>query len=152
MSPKEATPAPGLRRKSRETALSLLYQWDMGVQDTNRLLEQHFQEHKIPSKAKGFAEDLFHGVIKNLSSLDENLSRVSTHWRIDRMSVIDRNILRMAIFEILHVHDVPRKVSINEAIEIGKSYGTEDSGSFINGILDRFQKPEDDSTPSADAS
>ena len=133
---------PRLRRRAREATLTLLYQVDMGVPDFAAHMEHYFSTHKMPKKARVFATQLTEGVMGKRKEIDEALTKVSNHWRIDRMNVIDRNIIRLAIYEILHVDDVPRNVSINEAIEIGKLYGTEDSGSFINGILDRFQKPE----------
>jgi len=142
----------GLRRKSRHSALALLYQSDMGVHDFNAHMDHYFSQNRLPQKAKDYAEQLVTGVLENLEGLDEAITKVSAHWRLDRMNVIDRNILRLAAFEILYKSDIPRKVSINEAIEIAKTFGTEDSGAFINGILDRFHKPEDsENAPSADA-
>ena len=138
----------GLRRKSRQAALALLYQSDMGVPDFAAHLEHYFSQNRLPAKAKDYAEQIVHGVIENLQELDEAITKVSAHWRLDRMNVIDRNILRLAAYEILFKADIPRKVSINEAIEIAKAFGTEDSGSFINGILDRFQKPEEEQSES----
>ena len=134
----------GLRRKSRQAALALLYQSDMGVPDFSAHLEHYFAQNRLPPKAKDYAEQLVLGVMEHLQTLDEAITKVSAHWRLDRMNVIDRNILRLAAFEILYKSDIPRKVSINEAIEIAKAFGTEDSGSFINGILDRFQKPDEE--------
>jgi N utilization substance protein B len=134
---------PGLRRRAREATLALLYQLDMGVPDFSAHKEHYFETNKMPKKARIYAVQLIEGVMGKRKEIDDELTRVSNHWRIDRMNVIDRNIIRLAIYEILHMDDVPRNVSINEAIEIGKLYGTEDSGSFINGILDRFQKPQE---------
>ncbi len=88
----------------------------------------------------GFAEKIVLGVLEHRREIDRLIERYSENWRLDRISTIDRNILRMAIFELLHCEDIPPKVTLNEAIDLGKRYGTEDSGSFINGILDRIQK------------
>ena len=130
--------AGGLRRKSRHAALALLYQSDMGVHDFPAHIDHYFSANRLPPKAKEYAEQLVLGVMEHRDNLDEAITEVSAHWRLDRMNVIDRNILRLAAFEILHRADVPRKVSINEAIEIAKRYGSEDSGKFVNGILDRI--------------
>lgn len=140
--------SPGLRRRAREAALALLYQWDLGVPNLEKHIRHYFDSEIIPPKARAYAEILVRGVVEHHESIDQSLAEVSTHWRIDRMNIIDRNVLRLAIYEIRFVNDVPRKVSINEAIEIGKLFGTEDSGSFINGILDRFEKPTEDGTNS----
>ena len=79
------------------------------------------------------------GVLEHCEELDRLIEQYSENWRLDRIDVIDRNILRMALFELLYCEDIPPKVTINEAIDLGKRYGSEDSGSFINGILDRIQ-------------
>ncbi|MBR58093.1 MAG: transcription antitermination factor NusB [Myxococcales bacterium] len=139
---------PGLRRRAREAALALLYQWDLGVPNLEQHIQHYFDSNTLPPKARIYADNLVRGVVEHQDAIDTNLSEVSTHWRIDRMNIIDRNVLRLAIYEIKFVDDVPRKVSINEAIEIGKLFGTEDSGSFINGILDRFQKPAENASDS----
>jgi N utilization substance protein B len=87
-----------------------------------------------------FAEWIVLGVLDHGREIDQLIERFSENWRLDRMTLIDRNILRMAIFELIYCNDIPPKVTLNEAIDLGKRYGSEDSGSFINGILDRIQK------------
>ncbi len=130
----------GTRRKSRELALQALYQLDVTKQDPSQVLAQ-FQKHFSSQEEKDeFLEKLVLGVLGHLQEIDRLIERFSENWRLSRMSLIDRNILRMAVFELLHCNDIPPKVVLNEAIEIGKEYGSEDSGSFINGILDRIQK------------
>jgi len=127
------------RRKSREFALQALYQLNITKQDVSALLAQ-FQEHFLPGgEADEFLKRLVLGVLKHREELDRLIERYSENWRLDRIDVIDRNILRMALFELLYCEDIPPKVTINEAIDLGKRYGSEDSGSFINGILDRIQ-------------
>ena len=129
----------GRRRKSREFALQALYQLNITKQDVTALLTQ-FQEHFLPDgKADEFLRRLVLGVLEHCVELDRLIERYSENWRLDRINVIDRNILRMALFELLYCEDIPPKVTINEAIDLGKRYGSEDSGSFINGILDRIQ-------------
>jgi len=127
------------RRKSREFALQALYQLNISKQDATALLAQ-FQEHFLPDgEADEFLRRLVLGVLEHCKELDRLIERYSENWRLDRIDVIDRNILRMALFELLYCEDIPPKVTINEAIDLGKRYGSEDSGSFINGILDRIQ-------------
>ena len=129
----------GRRTKSREFALQALYQLNITKQDVAALLVQ-FQEHFLPGgEADEFLRRLVLGVLEHCEELDRLIERYSENWRLDRIDVIDRNILRMALFELLYCEDIPPKVTINEAIDLGKRYGSEDSGSFINGILDRIQ-------------
>ena len=127
------------RRKSREFALQVLYQLNILKQDPLTALT-HFREHFLShGEADPFQKRLVLGVLEHASELDRLIERYSEHWRLDRINLIERNILRMAIFELLFCEDIPHKVTINEAIDLGKRYGSEDSGSFINGILDRIQ-------------
>jgi transcription antitermination protein NusB len=127
------------RRKSREFALQVLYQLDITRQDAIKTIAQ-FRDH-FPKKEKkdGFAERIVLGVLEHSQEINRLIEQYSENWRFDRMSIIDRNILRMATFELLYCEDIPPKVTLNEAIELGKRYGSEDSGSFINGILDQIQ-------------
>jgi len=129
----------GRRSKSREFALQALYQLNITKQDVDAVLAQ-FQEHFLPGgEADEFLRRLVLGVLEHRGELDRLIERYSENWRLDRIDVIDRNILRMALFELLYCQDIPPKVTINEAIDLGKRYGSEESGSFINGILDRIQ-------------
>jgi len=143
----------GRRRKSREFALQVLYQLNITKEDAKRALAQ-FQEHFSPQgEADEFLRRLVLGVLEHCRELDRLIEQHLENWRLDRINVIDRNILRMALFELLYCEDIPPKVTINEAIDLGKRYGSEDSGSFINGILDRIQnevirKPIDTKSPS----
>jgi len=129
----------GRRRKSREFALQVLYQLNITKQDALQVLTQfegHFLSH---GEADEFLKCLVLGVLEHFSELDWLIEKYSENWRLDRINIIDRNILRMALFELLYCEEIPPKVTINEAIDLGKRYGSEDSGSFINGILDRIQ-------------
>ena len=129
----------GIRRKARERALQALFFADMcryDAEDALRLFCTHFN----PSEPiLSFFTLLTEGVVQNRRSIDVIIERFSKHWKLGRMSCVDRNILRVAVFEMLCCTDIPDKVSINEAIEIGKKFGTEDSGAFINGILDSIR-------------
>jgi N utilization substance protein B len=129
----------GKRRKSREFALQVLYQLNITKQDATAALTQ-FQEHFLSDgKADDFLKRLVLGVLEHCQELDRLIEQYSENWRLDRINLIDRNILRMALFELLYCEEIPPKVTLNEAIDLGKRYGSEDSGSFINGILDRIQ-------------
>jgi N utilization substance protein B len=127
------------RRKSRELALQVLYQWDMTRQEARKTLAL-LQDHFISNEERdGFAERIVLGVVEHCEEIDRIVETYSENWRLDRMTIIDRNILRIATFELLYCADVPPKVTLNEAIDLGKRFGSADSGSFINGILDRIQ-------------
>lgn len=129
----------GYRRKAREFALQMLYQYDIR-QDSEHLIEGFWESKDVPEAIKEFANRIVEGVIKNLPTIDGKIDQSAKNWSIDRMAVVDRNILRMAAYELLFIMDIPVKVTINEAIEIAKKYGEEDSSSFVNGILDRILK------------
>lgn len=127
------------RRKSREFALQILYQLNILKQNPLTAITQ-FEEHfKSDGEADAFQRHLVLGVLEHCSELDRLIEQYSENWRLDRINLVDRNILRMAIFELLYCDEIPPKVTINEAIDLGKRFGSEDSGSFINGILDRIQ-------------
>ena len=129
----------GKRRRSRELALQVLYQLDITKQDAIRAIAQSRDHFSEKEERDGFAERIVLGVLEHGQEIDRLIEQYSENWRLDRMSMIDRNILRMALFELLYCEDIPPKVTLDEAIELGKRYGSEDSGSFINGILDRIQ-------------
>jgi N utilization substance protein B len=127
------------RRKSREFTLQVLYQLDITKQDVIKTLAQ-FQDHFSGNEERDdFMERLVLGVLEHCQEIDRLIEKYSENWRLVRMNIVDRTILRMAIFELLYCEEIPPKVTLNEAIELGKRYGSEDSGSFINGILDRIQ-------------
>jgi N utilization substance protein B len=130
----------GKRRKSRESALQVLYQLDITKQAGPKATPQG-PAHFLSSGGKDeFSERIVLGVLEHAREIDQLIERFSENWRLDRINFIDRNILRMAIFELLYCSEIPPKVTLNEAIDLGKRYGSEDSGSFINGILDRILK------------
>lgn len=131
----------GDRRQARELALQALFFFDVDISDSDQHLEIFCanNEENITQEVKPFFLELVKGVQENRSQIDGLLNKYSKNWRISRMPVVDRNIMRMAIFEFLKCPDIPTTVSINEAVEIGKKYGTKDSGSFINGVLDHIK-------------
>ncbi len=129
------------RTKAREIALQMLYQIDAQGEEAIEGLEAHLGRSETnDAEIHEFAEQLVRGTRGAAAELDKIIAAAAQNWAIRRMAVVDRNILRMAVFEMLHVEEIPAKVSINEAIELGKRYSTEQSGSFINGILDRIRR------------
>ena len=126
----------GTRRKSRELALQVLYQEELAGQ-TGLLDFAEFCTHfQVNKKIIPYAGKLLEGVRAKRGEINQLISRHAENWRLERMSVIDRNILRLAVYELHYLSDVPTSVVINEAVEIAKRYSTDDSGPFINGILD----------------
>ncbi|MCX7816319.1 MAG: transcription antitermination factor NusB [Syntrophales bacterium] len=130
------------RRRSREIALQILYSLDIYNRDVEEAFELYFQIYGIPEDIsdgkdiRDFSLRLVQGVWEHRDEIDSIIGNYSEHWTISRMAVVDRCILRMAVYELLYCNDIPPKVTINEAIDLGKLYGTENSGAFINGILD----------------
>ncbi|MFQ5455717.1 MAG: transcription antitermination factor NusB [Nitrospirota bacterium] len=139
----------GLRRQAREATLRILFQYDFTKNRTNQKFNRlpdkpNNKEPLVTNKrVEEFADSLVEGVIKHLSIIDGMIKENSQNWSLGRMSVVDRNILRFAIYELLYRNDIPVKVTIDEAIEIAKKYGDENSGGFINGILDNIVKVEE---------
>ena len=127
------------RRKSREFALQVLYQWEITKKDVTKILSESRGSFSGSEERDEFMNRLALGVLEHCQEIDQLIEKYSENWRLARMDIIDRSILRMAVFELLHCEDIPPKATLNEAIELGKRYGSEDSGSFINGILDRIQ-------------
>jgi len=131
----------GRRRKAREVALQFLYQLDLhGEDDPAPHAEEFWARHPVDDESRAFAEALVRGATQNRAKADELIRQYVEHWDLDRMAVVDRNILRLAIYELLWAENVPAKVAINEAIEIAKKFGTRESSRFINGVLDRIHK------------
>ena len=127
----------GSRRESRETALQGLYSADFHNNWAADSLQFIFEQFKAPVKSIAYAMEVALGVSDNIAKIDSIITCASEHWSVSRMSRMDRTILRMATYEMAFSNDVPFSVAINEAIEIAKRFGTEDSPTFINGVLDR---------------
>ncbi len=128
------------RRKARELALQILYQMDISGISSEKALKIIFSQYRLKPEVKDFAENLVQGVYFSFHSINGLIEKYAKNWTLERMAIIDRNILRFSIYELFFLEKVPSIVSINEAIEIAKRYGTEDSGKFINGILDKIRK------------
>ncbi len=124
------------RRRAREVALQVLYALDILNITVPDALELFWTNFEAPEETREFSSNLIKGAWNNKSGIDKLLAECSEHWSLSRMSRVDKAILRMAVYELQHCPDVPPKVTLNEAIDLGKIYGSENSGSFINGILD----------------
>ncbi len=130
----------GYRRRSRELAMQALFYMDMSENVSQEALDLYCHHFPPSKKAQPFFLRLVNGVIQNWCEIDAIIERFSSNWKIGRMSCVDRNIMRVAVYELLYCQEIPTKVSINEAIEVGKKFGSEESGAFINGILDSIRK------------
>lgn len=134
----------GDRRQSRELALQALFFLDINETDADLGLKDFCLQHEdelVPA-VKPFFMDLVQGVLADKAHIDELMDKSARNWKISRMPVVDRNVMRVAVFELLKRPDIPASVSINEAVDIGKKYGSRDSGAFINGVLDRIRLQE----------
>jgi N utilization substance protein B len=130
----------GARRTARERALQALYQLEMTPGSIGEALESAWaaaEEARKEPEAVKFARELVEGVMDHQAEIDRLIEQHSHNWRLDRMGRIDRNVLRLGVFELKYRPDIPKKVSLNEAVELGKNFGTEESSAFVNGLLDR---------------
>lgn len=135
----------GDRRQSRELALQALFFLDINETDADQGLKDFCDQHMeaLTPATEPFFRELVEGVLAGKDRIDTLMNQCSKNWKISRMPAVDRNIMRIAVFEMLEKEDIPCTVSINEAVDIGKKYGTRDSGAFINGVLDRIRTQED---------
>ncbi len=149
----------GARTQAREAALQMLYAVEAGGTDVERAIADFWAE--LPAEdAEGrlYADALVRGVVGDLEKTDEEIKKASQNWRLERMTRVDRNVLRMGAWELLVRADVPRAVILDEAVEVAKRFGTEESGAFVNGVLDRIAENlgrsngADAATPEAGAS
>ena len=127
------------RTLAREAALKGLYQLDLRTEVNDAELDELLDRECPQRDARDYAKHLVKGTRKNLASIDREIEQVAENWDLGRMAAIDRNVLRMAIYEMLHRDDIPAAVAINEAVTIAKKYSTKDSGGFVNGILDQVK-------------
>lgn len=128
------------RRKAREFALQMLFQWDITRDHIDTIAVSFWANHEEPAAVKDFAAQLATRTIEHVEEIDAIIRRHAEHWRLDRMAVVDRNILRMATQEFIYDKDTPKTVVINEAIEIARRFSAQESPQFINGILDSIKK------------
>jgi N utilization substance protein B len=144
----------GTRRKAREAALQFLFQDDF-LGDEMAVEPDRFDErfaafsllYQVNKRARPYARDLLLGVFKNIEEIDGAIIAHATNWRLKRIAAADRNLLRVAIYELIFAADVPPQVAINEAVEIAKRFGSEDSPAFINGVLDAVQQSRQQVSP-----
>lgn len=129
----------GKRRRAREAALSILYQLEFRSENLPEVFRAYWADHPCPPEVQAFAEELIAGTVAHREEIDSLIASHAEHWHFSRIALVDRNILRVATYELLFRKDIPEKVILNEAIEIAKQYGSEDSSRFVNGILDRIR-------------
>jgi N utilization substance protein B len=129
----------GLRRTARECALQMLYEHDVGKHAPETILETFWEMNEQPEKVREFASALFRGTIQRLKEIDRLIQSHTKNWRLTRMAAVDRNVLRLAVFELISDVKTPDTVVINEALEIAKKFSTNESAQFVNGILDSIK-------------
>ena len=128
------------RRKSREYAMQMLYQWELGGNTPEQVAASFFLERKAARDVESFARGLFQGAVNDLEPLDRLVRAHAENWRLERMAAVDRSILRAAAYELLHCPETPPRAVINEALEIARRFSGEGSVEFVNGILDSVLK------------
>ena len=128
----------GERRRARELAVQVLFHLEFNPDDPSEVFDLICENFDARKSIRDFSRKLVLGVTEKKEALDKAISGASKNWRIDRMARLDRSILRLAAFEIMFIQDIPAKVSLDEAVEIGKKFGSENSGRYINGVLDRI--------------
>lgn len=137
-------PDPAALRRAREAALQMLYQWEVGRTGAYEAIATYWPsqdpEGEVGEELRAFANGLVKGTIERVAELDGLLAARTHHWRIERMAVIDRLVLRLAVFELLSAPETPAKVVINEALELTRTYSGEEAVAFVNGVLDAVRK------------
>lgn len=131
----------GIRRQSRICALQLLFQWDIHG-STEHWLADYWTQHPTAPEVREFAEQIVEGVMARHDELDALIGKLAVNWKVARMPIVDRNILRMGLYELLWLPDVPAKVTVNEAIELAKQFADDETKKFVNGILDKVLKDD----------
>jgi N utilization substance protein B len=129
----------GKRRQGREAALKLLYALEMTQTDVQEVLKAAWIEEVVPRNVRDFVMTLVAGVGTHRAEIDAVIRAWSSHWSLARIGAVERNLLRLAIYELLFMPEIPPNVTINEAIEVAKSYGADEAWLFVNGILDRVK-------------
>ncbi|MEJ2110964.1 MAG: transcription antitermination factor NusB [Acidobacteriota bacterium] len=129
----------GQRRTARECALQMLYEYDVGKHPASEILQTFWKMNIHPEKVGDFANHLFKGTLERLDEIDAVIQQHTKNWRLGRLAVVDRNILRLAVFEFLSDSGTPQTVVINEALEIARKFSTQESALFVNGVLDSIK-------------
>lgn len=135
-----------LRRKSREFALQMLFEWDMTRQPPKRIEQQFWKSTRSADSTRAFANQLFEGAVAQAEQIDRLVEKLSENWRLDRLATVDRSILRLSIYE-LRARTAPPNVIINEALELAKKFSSAEAPAFLNGILDAAYKNSDGGNP-----
>lgn len=130
----------GSRRKARELAMQMLFQWELGGHSPEHVISSFLHAQRIDPEVEAFARSLFEGTVGEVEALDRRVREQAEHWRLERMAAVDRNLLRVALYELLHCPETPPAVVINEALEIARRFSGKDSVEFINGVLDAIRK------------
>ena len=130
------------RTQARECALQILYQVDVTKLPVDQVLASYWELHPAPEEVAEFAERLVRGTQEQLERIDRAIERYAENWQLHRMAVVDRNILRFSVYELLFMDEIPPKVTINEAVNIAKKYSQDEAGKFVNGILDKINHTE----------
>lgn len=132
------------RREAREWCTQMLFQLDLNpTENIDNAITRFWSDKQPDSAMKEFSEKLLRGVRSNMIEIDNTIQKYADNWHMDRMAAVDRNVMRMAVYEMLFCRDIPPVVSINEAVDIAKYFGSRESGRFVNGILDRIRKDID---------
>lgn len=130
------------RTQARELALQILYQQDLNPETIETLLDSFWEKNPVPPEVRDYTHRIVQGVLRHLTEIDSLISKYAEHWEIHRMAAVDRNILRFATYELLYLEEIPPKVAINEAVNIAKKFSQEESGKFVNGLLDKINHSE----------
>lgn len=130
----------GSRRDARESAVQILFQLDFNPAELDATLASYWRERKVSAKTQQFVEELVRGVMVNRLRVDEVITKCAQNWELPRMATVDRNVIRLAVYEMMFRKDIPHAVSINEAVAIAKNMGDVGSGRFVNGVLDKVHR------------
>jgi transcription antitermination protein NusB len=128
------------RTKARELALQMLFQFDVGQHSVEHVISTFLASRRLDPQTEAFARSLFEGAAGSVESLDRTIQERATHWRLDRMAAVDRNILRLALYELIHYPENPPAVVINESLELARRFSQSGSVEFVNGVLDAIRK------------
>lgn len=139
------TPPRERRHRAREAALQMLYQWEVGRADIDEVVRTYWSierpgEAALSASLQSFATGLAAGTVKHLGEIDPLIGASTEHWRPSRMAIVDRLILRLAVYEFLHASDIPKKVVINEALELARTFSADEAVGFVNGVLDGIKR------------
>jgi N utilization substance protein B len=127
----------GARHSGREAALQMLFQLEASAEEADEVIRLFWRNFEADPEGRAYADEIVRGVASRVAELDEKIGAASQNWRVERMARVDRNVLRLGTWELAHRADVPRAVILDEAVELAKTYGTEESSAFVNGVLNR---------------